>query len=65
MSVAAHELKGFYIPINEWGRDHWSMLAYFESIEVDHGQFKILFDPRMRQNRSVRTHVHRLFREFR
>jgi hypothetical protein len=39
------------IPIHLWGRDHWSMLAYFRSVEVDFDGFTVKFDPRMRQNR--------------
>ncbi len=39
------------VPIRLWGRDHWSMLAYFRSVEVDRGGFEVKFDPRMRQNR--------------
>ncbi len=40
-----------YVPMSLWGRDHWSMLLYFRSVEVDHAGFKVKFDPRMRQNR--------------
>jgi len=40
-----------FVPVSLWGRDHWSMLLYFRSVEVDHGGFEVKFNPRMRQNR--------------
>lgn len=40
-----------FVPMTLWGRDHWSMLLYFRSVEVDHAGFEVKFDPRMRQNR--------------
>lgn len=40
-----------YIPMAEWGRDHWRQLAYVEAIAVDMGGFQVGFDPRMTANR--------------
>lgn len=51
-AVATDEYKNQFIPIELWGRDHWSTLAYLETHDVDHGGFKVQFDPRMRQNRE-------------
>lgn len=39
------------VPIDLWGKDHWSMLMFLEHCLVDEGGFKIEFEPRMRQNR--------------
>jgi hypothetical protein len=25
------------IPVRQWGRDHWSLLLYLETVAVDHG----------------------------
>lgn len=50
-----------YVSIEKWGRDHWSMLAYFRTVEVDKAGFKVQFDPRMRQNRrNWRTMLEKL-----
>ena len=43
--------KDQYIPMTSWGKDHWSTLAYFQSINIDYAGFQVGFDPRMRQNR--------------
>lgn len=40
-----------YVPPALWGKDHWSLLAYIETVIVDCGGFHVGFDPRMRQNR--------------
>jgi hypothetical protein len=40
-----------YVPVNLWGKDHWSTLLYFETVQVEYGKFTIKFDPRMRSNR--------------
>lgn len=39
------------VPMNLWGKDHWSTLAYIETVMVDHGGFQIGLDPHMRSNR--------------
>lgn len=44
-----------YIPIERWGKDHWSTLGYLETRAVDH-KGKII-------NRNMRCHP-RLHREF-
>jgi hypothetical protein len=40
-----------YVPIERFGKDHWSTLAYAESVMMECAGFQIGFDPRMRQNR--------------
>lgn len=45
------EFKDNFIPIQLWGKDHWSTLAYLETHDVNKGGFKVQFDPKMRQNR--------------
>ncbi len=40
-----------YIPMADFGRDHWSTLAYADTIIPDHQGFQVGFDARMRQNR--------------
>jgi len=40
-----------YIPMAKWGKDHWSILAYLETVEVECGGFQVGFDGRMRQGR--------------
>lgn len=40
-----------YIPMNKWSKDHWSTLAYLETVMVDAGGFQVGSDPRMRSNR--------------
>lgn len=51
MDVSKEHTVDDYVPVEKWGRDHWSMLAYFRSIEVDRGQFLVVADPRMRLGR--------------
>lgn len=38
------------IPVEHWGKDHWSTLAYIETIAVD-TPVEVRFDGRMRQKR--------------
>lgn len=40
-----------YIPIEQWSKDHWSTLAYVESVMVDCAGFQVGADPRMKSNR--------------
>lgn len=40
-----------YVPMNQWSKDHWSTLAYVETVMVDCAGFQIGADPRMRSNR--------------
>jgi hypothetical protein len=47
------------VPITLFGRDHWSTLAYAETVMVECGGFQIGFDGRMRQCR----HNFRVMRE--
>lgn len=39
-----------YIPIEQWGKDHWSTLSYIETRLVE-GPLVVAFDQRMRQKR--------------
>lgn len=47
---AVVELNG-YVPLANFGKDHWSTLAYMETVMVDVGGFQIGADARMRSNR--------------
>lgn len=40
-----------YIPMELWGKDHWSTLAYIETVMVDSVGFQCGMDARMRSNR--------------
>jgi hypothetical protein len=40
-----------YIPMEHWSKDHWSTLAYVETVIVDCAGFQIGSDARMRSNR--------------
>ncbi len=46
---------GDFIPVEKWGKDHWSVLAYAESCAVDHNG--VLTNAKMRCN----SRLHRLF----
>lgn len=41
-----------YIPLALWSKDHWSTLAYVETVLVDCAGFQVGADPRMRSNRA-------------
>jgi hypothetical protein len=40
-----------YLPSAVWGRDHWTTLAYIETVATDCVGFQVGNDPRMRSNR--------------
>lgn len=40
-----------YVPVTKFGKDHWSTLAYMETVMVECGGFQVGFDCRMRQAR--------------
>ena len=40
-----------YIPMAAWSKDHWSTLAYIETVMVECGGFQVGSDARMRSNR--------------
>lgn len=46
------QLSDGYVPLARFGRDHWSTLAYAETVMVECGGFQIGFDGRMRQGRQ-------------
>lgn len=50
MTASSPDSNG-YIPAAQWGKDHWSTLAYVESVMVECGGFQIGQDPRMKSNR--------------
>ena len=54
--VAAAELPRVfsateYIPLQFWGKDHWSTLAYMETVMVECAGFQVGTDPRMKTGR--------------
>lgn len=40
-----------HIPMDLWSKDHWSTLAYIETVMMDCGGFEIGLDARMKTNR--------------
>lgn len=40
-----------YVPMNKWGKDHWSTLAYVETVMVDCNGFQVGRDAHMKSNR--------------
>jgi len=44
-------LEDGYVPVAKFGKDHWSTLAYAETVMVDCGGFQVGLDPHMRQGR--------------
>lgn len=40
-----------YVPMDMWSKDHWTTLAYIETVMVDHAGFQVGRDARMRSNR--------------
>ena len=51
MKPSKEHTKDGYVPVEKWGRDHWSTLAYFRSVEIDRAGFLVKADPRMRMGR--------------
>lgn len=41
------------IPVDFWGKDHYSTLAYVETVMVECAGFEVGVDPRMRSNRRT------------
>lgn len=39
------------VPMNLWGKDHWSTLGYVESVSETNAGFQVGADPRMKTNR--------------
>jgi hypothetical protein len=39
------------VPMNRWGKDHWSTLAYVEHVAVECAGFQVGSDARMKSNR--------------
>ena len=51
MNWQKYKVSHEYIPMSEWGHDHWSTFAYLETICVDnHG---IIENPKMRCNPEI------------
>lgn len=40
-----------YVPVENFGPDHWSTLAYAETVMMECGGFQVGYDARMRQGR--------------
>jgi len=45
------------IPMSKWGKDHWSTLAYLETLAVDKGGWAVPVNARMRTNKIRRPHL--------
>ncbi len=45
------DYRDAFVPPEQWGHDHWSTLAYAETVMVECGGFEIGADARMRSNR--------------
>ena len=39
------------VPMDQWGKDHWSTLGYVEAVSVENAGFQVGSDPRMKTNR--------------
>lgn len=52
--IQAHEFVSAFVPPSLWAKDHWSTLAYMETVMVECAGFQVGLDPRMR---SSRRHV--------
>ncbi|KKN40772.1 hypothetical protein LCGC14_0729880 [marine sediment metagenome] len=46
-----------HIPMSKWGKDHWSTLAYLETLAVDNSGFAKPNNPRMRTNEIRHPHL--------
>ena len=42
-----------FIPITMWGKDHWSTLAYIDSVIAEHSFYPITIDSHMRTKRET------------
>lgn len=50
-AAGRHHASDDLISVRYWGKDHFSTLAYIETVMVDCGGFQVGADPRMRSNR--------------
>lgn len=46
-----------HIPMSRWGKDHWSTLAYLETLAVDHTGLAKPVNARMRTNEKRHPHL--------
>ncbi len=46
-----------HIPMKRWGKDHWSTLAYLETLAVDHKGLATPVNARMRTNEIRHPHL--------
>jgi len=53
--VSLCEMK--HIPMNQWGKDHWSTLAYLETLAVERNGLAIPVNERMRTNEKRHPHL--------
>lgn len=49
-----------HIPMNKWGKDHWSTFAYLETLAVDGGKDGWAIPVRERMRTNEKTHPHLL-----
>lgn len=47
-----------HIPMSKWGKDHWSTLAYLETLAVDGGKSGLAIPVRMRMRTNEIRHPH-------
>lgn len=53
--VSLCEMK--HIPMNQWGKDHWSTLAYLETLAVENKGLAVPVNARMRTNEIRHPHL--------
>lgn len=47
--TTVHSLGDEYFPPEKWGQDHWSCLAYVETVMADLSRFEVGYDVHFRQ----------------
>ena len=57
MSEQQHLCELEPIPMNKWGKDHWSTLMYLETLAVDHKGLAKPVNARMRTNEIRHPHL--------
>ena len=57
MEQEFHPCEMEHIPISRWGKDHWSTLAYLETLAVEHNGLAIPVNARMRTNEIRHPHL--------
>ncbi len=57
MEQKFHPCEMEHIPMNKWGKDHWSTLAYLETLAVENSGWAIPVNTRMRTNELRHPHL--------